>query len=186
MAAPRTRDSKTPLAETVVRTKNDLPQEARIEAISLLNSRLADAIDLQSQCKQAHWNVKGPHFIALHKLFDNVYTAAGEYVDLIAERIVQLGGVAEGTVRIAAERSTLIDYPQRLRSGDEHVAALSDALATFGRGVRMGVIELDDLGDAATVDILTEVLRGVDQWLWFVEAHQQGVPGADAEEGSGR
>ncbi len=184
--APRSRDSKTPLAETVVRTKNDLPEEARTEAIALLNSRLADALDLQSQCKQAHWNVKGPHFIALHKLFDKVYEASGEYVDLIAERIVQLGGVAEGTVRVAAERSTLIDYPLRLRSGEEHVAALSDALAAFGRNVRIGTDELDELGDPATVDILTEVLRGVDQWLWFVEAHQQLEPGADAEEDTRR
>ncbi|MEO7964598.1 MAG: DNA starvation/stationary phase protection protein Dps [Gemmatimonadaceae bacterium] len=186
MARQRTLDSKTPLAETVVSTKNDLPKDTRNEAVALLNSRLADAIDLQSQCKQAHWNVKGPHFIALHKLFDEIYEAAGEYVDLIAERVVQLGGVAEGTVRVSAQRSTLIDYPMRLRSGDEHVAALSDALSAFSRGVRMGVDALDELGDVATVDILTEILRETEKWLWFVEAHQQGVPGADTEENSSR
>ena len=182
MARSRTRSLKAPSPDIVVQTKNDLPEESRAKAITLLNARLADAMDLQSQCKQAHWNVKGPHFIALHKLFDDVYTAAGEYVDLLAERIVQLGGVAEGTVRIAAERSTLTDYPLELRSGDEHVAALSDALATFGHGMRMGVNETEELEDPGTVDILTEILRGTDEWLWFVEAHEQGAPGADREE----
>src|SRR6478735_3729966 len=84
------------------RTKNDLPEETRVEAIALLNQRLADCIDLQTQCKQAHWNVKGPQFIALHKLFDEVNEEVEDYIDLIAERIVQLGGVAEGTVRAVA------------------------------------------------------------------------------------
>lgn len=184
--ATRTRNLKTPVAETLYATKNDLPEDARAEAIALLNARLADAIDLQSQSKQAHWNVKGPQFISLHKLFDEIYSATGEYVDLLAERIVQLGGVAEGTVRVAAERSTLIDYPLRLQTGEEHVAALSDALAAFGRNIRRGTDELDDLGDPATVDILTEVLRGVDQWLWFVEAHQQGAPVTASQNGKRR
>src|SRR5712692_10278199 len=110
-------------------TKNDLPEAGRLEVIALLNQRLADGIDLQAQCKQAHWNVKGPTFIALHKLFDEINEDVEEYVDLIAERIVQLGGVAEGTARIVGQRSSLIDYPLALSTGEEHVAALSDALA---------------------------------------------------------
>src|ERR1700747_1422825 len=93
------------------KTKNDLPEGTRVKAVELLNARLADCIDLQSQTKQAHWNVKGPHFIGLHKLFDEIYEATEEYVDLIAERVVQLGGIAEGTVRVCAERSTLSEYP---------------------------------------------------------------------------
>jgi starvation-inducible DNA-binding protein len=155
-------------------TKNDIPEAARREAIRLLNQRLADAIDLQSQCKQAHWNVKGPTFIALHKLFDDVNTDVTEYVDLLAERVVQLGGIAEGTVGVVAERSALMDYPLGLSAGEEHVAALSDALAQFGRGARVGIEEMNDLRDADSADILTEISRGVDKWLWFVEAHQQG------------
>src|SRR5438128_550994 len=155
-------------------TKNDLPEAARREAIGLLNQRLADCIDLQTQCKQAHWNVKGPSFIALHKLFDEVNEAVEEYVDLIAERVVQLGGVAEGTAGVIAARSTLPDYPLVLSSGAEHVTALSDALARFGRTVRIGIDEMNDLKDADSADILTEISRGVDKWLWFVEAHQQG------------
>jgi starvation-inducible DNA-binding protein len=156
-------------------TKNDLPETTRREVIRLLNQRLADSIDLQTQCKQAHWNVKGPTFIALHKLFDEINEEVEEYVDLLAERVVQLGGIAEGTVGVAAERSTLVDYPLGLSTGAEHVAALSDALAMFGRTVRIGIEEMSDLEDAGSADILTEISRGVDKWLWFVEAHQQGA-----------
>jgi starvation-inducible DNA-binding protein len=155
-------------------TKNDLPDATRAEVVTLLNQRLADCIDLQTQCKQAHWNVKGPAFIALHKLFDEINEDVEEYVDLIAERVVQLGGIAEGTIGLVAERSTLLGYPLRLTTGAEHVAALSDALAMFGRAVRVGIDEMTDLKDAGTADILTEISRGIDKWLWFVEAHQHG------------
>jgi starvation-inducible DNA-binding protein len=152
-------------------TKNDLPEATRIEVIGLLNQRLAECIDLATQAKQAHWNVKGPSFIALHKLFDEVHEGVQEYGDLIAERIVQLGGIAEGTVAVVGERSALIDYPLALSTGPEHVAALSDALAEFGRAVRVGIDEMNDLKDAGSADILTGISRGIDKWLWFVEAH---------------
>jgi starvation-inducible DNA-binding protein len=170
-------------APRLFRTKNHLPADARAEAVTLLNQRLADCVDLQTQAKQAHWNVKGPQFYALHKLFDEVYEAIGEYVDLIAERIVQLGGVAEGTARVAAQRTTLLDYPLTLVTGEEHVAALSDVLAQFGREARIGIEEMDELGDKDSADILTEISRGLDKWLWFVEAHQQGELADASEEG---
>lgn len=157
-------------------TKNPLPAETRAEAVKLMNQRLADCIDLQSQCKQAHWNVKGPQFIALHKLFDEIYEATGEYIDLIAERVVQLGGIAEGTTRVAAQRSSLNEYPLVISSGEEHVAALSDVLAEFSGKAREAITTLEELEDPDSMDILTEVSRGVDQWLWFVEAHQQTRP----------
>lgn len=160
-------------APRLARTKNDLPAATRARLIPFLNQRLADCIDLQAQCKQAHWNVKGPNFIGLHKLFDEIYAAVAEYVDLIAERVVQLGGVAEGTLQAVGERSGLAAYPLTLTTGEQHVAALSDALAAFGRDTRAGIDEVDDLGDKDSADILTEVSRGTDQWLWFVEAHQQ-------------
>lgn len=165
----------TPEATADYSTKNDLPEGARREVVALLNQRLADCIDLQTQSKQAHWNVKGASFIALHKLFDEINAAVAEYADLLAERVVQLGGIAEGTVGVVAERSTLVDYPIGLSTGAEHVAALSDALATFGRTVRVGIEEMNELEDAGSADILTEISRGVDKWLWFVEAHQQGA-----------
>jgi starvation-inducible DNA-binding protein len=154
-------------------TKNDLPENTRVEGIGLLNQRLADCIDLQLQTKQAHWNVKGPSFIALHKLFDEVNGAVSEYADLIAERIVQLGGIAEGTVGAVSTRTGLSDYPVAKLDGAEHVAALSDGLSQFGRTARMGIEEMNELEDADSADILTEISRGIDKWLWFVEAHQQ-------------
>ena len=172
-------------APRLFRTKNDIPESTRIQVIGLLNQRLADAIDLQTQCKQAHWNVKGPSFIALHELFDDVDEAVEGYIDLIAERVVQLGGVAEGTARVVAERSSLDVYPLVLSNGLDHVEALSNALATFGRTVRLGIEEMDDLSDADSADILTEVSRGVDKYLWFVEAHQQRDPDLD-HAGNGR
>src|SRR3989449_3832266 len=178
-ASPRTAVPET-IPERRVRaparlytTKNDLPETTRVEVIELLNQRLADCIDLQTQCKQAHWTVKGPSFIGLHKLFDEVYEAVEGYVDSIAERIVQLGGIAEGTVGAVEGRSALIDYPLTLATGAEHVAALSDALSGFARAARVGIEEMQELKDADSADLLTEISRGVDKWLWFVEAHQQ-------------
>src|SRR5438876_11498832 len=168
-------ENRSRAATAAYPTKNDLPEAARGEAVALLNQRLADCIDLQTQCKQAHWNVKGPTFIALHKLFDEINEAVEEYVDLLAERVVQLGGIAEGTAGVVAERPTLVDYPLALSSGAQHGAALSDALAMFARTARLGIEEMNDLQDAGSADILTEISRGVDKWLWFVEAHQQGA-----------
>ena len=174
MATRRNTERQT-TASKLYETKNDLPESTRREVVDLLNARLADCIDLEGQCKQAHWNVKGPNFIALHELFDDIHGAVDEYADLIAERVVQLGGIAEGTVGVVAQRTTLTDYPLVLTKGSEHVAALSDALASFGRAVRIGIDEMNDLKDADSADILTEISRGIDKWLWFVEAHQQGA-----------
>jgi starvation-inducible DNA-binding protein len=152
-------------------TKNDLTELVRAEIVPLLNQRLADAIDLQLQAKQAHWNVKGPAFIALHELFDRVVEHAAGAADLLAERVVQLGGVAEGTVRIAARRSELDEYPHAIAGGSDHVAALSSAMATFGARIRRAIDEAAEQGDAASADICTEIVRGTDKLLWFVEAH---------------
>ena len=164
---------KTREEPTMYETLNDLPKPARLELNQQLNQRLADAIDLQSQLKQAHWNVKGPNFIGLHKLFDEIHVALGEYVDLLAERVVQLGGVAEGTIRVAAARSRLEEYPLAAADGTAHVEAVSRGLATFGREVRLAIDEAGELDDADTADLFTEVSRGIDKWLWFVEAHAQ-------------
>ena len=154
-------------------TKNDLPQPKRVLVVELCNARLADAIDLQTQCKQAHWNVKGPDFIALHKLFDAVNADVAAYVDLIAERAVQLGGVADGTARSVAKRSSLSEYAAKGGRGRDHVDALSSALATFGKLARHAIDQSSELADADTTDIFTEISRGTDKWLWFIEAHLQ-------------
>ena len=154
-------------------TKNDLSEDVRTKAIELLNARLADAVDLATQIKQAHWNVKGPDFIALHELFDKINEDVEDYVDDIAERAVQLGGVAEGTARMAAKRSSLDEYPQKAVDGRSHVDALSSVLAVFGKSARLAINTANDFGDLDTADLFTEFSRGIDKWLWFVEAHQQ-------------
>ncbi|MDR3607155.1 MAG: DNA starvation/stationary phase protection protein Dps [Oligoflexia bacterium] len=154
-------------------TKNSLPEKVRIQVAAFLQDHLARSIDLMLQAKVAHWNVKGPDFIALHELFDKISEDSEEYVDLIAERIVQLGGTAEGTIRIAARKSTLEEYPLKASSGKEHVQALSYTLAQYGESVRNAIDEAGKLQDADTADIFTEISRGVDKYLWFVEAHIQ-------------
>jgi len=153
-------------------SRNDLPEDARSALIELLDARLADAIDLQTQMKQAHWNVKGPTFISLHELFDKINEEVEDYVDELAERAVQLGGMVHGTVRQVASRSTLSEYPI-VKDGRQHLEAVTAALSSFGMGVRAAIDRSDELGDKDTADIFTEISRGVDKWLWFVEAHLQ-------------
>ena len=155
-------------------TKNDLSTDRRVAITQLLNDRLADLIDLQLQAKQAHWNVKGPTFIALHELFDSVYEAVGDHVDTAAERIVALGGTAEGTLGAVSKRTKLNAYPLTIANGRDHVEALSTALATVGKSVRSAIDRSNELGDADTADLFTEVSRDLDKKLWFVEAHLQG------------
>jgi starvation-inducible DNA-binding protein len=154
-------------------TKNDLSEATRVKVVELLNARLADCIDLQTQIKQAHWNVKGPNFIALHELFDKINEEVEDYVDEIAERAVQLGGIAQGTTRMVAKRSSLPEYPANTVDGRSHVEALSSALAAVGKSARQAIDIADDLSDLDTADVFTEVSRGIDKWLWFVEAHLQ-------------
>jgi starvation-inducible DNA-binding protein len=165
--------NNTEQASKMYETENDIALSRRSALIGLMNQRLADAVDLQTQMKQAHWNVKGPHFIGLHELFDQIDEAVESYVDLIAERVVQLGGIAEGTARMAAARSRLEEYPLTIASGQAHVEAVARALSTFGQEARNTIDEADGLGDADTADIFTEISRGIDKWLWFVEAHTQ-------------
>jgi starvation-inducible DNA-binding protein len=169
---------KTPiikLAEepAMYETQNNIALSRRTELNALLNQRLASALDLQGQMKQAHWNVKGPSFIGLHELFDKVDEAVEDYVDKIAERIVQLGGIAEGTVRVAAARTRLAEYPLDIAEGMAHVEAVARALSTFGAEARTTIDEANALDDADTADLFTEISRGIDKWLWFVEAHSQ-------------
>ncbi len=156
-------------------TKNDLPEKTRTRVAELLNARLADAIDLMLRAKQAHWNVKGPNFIALHELFDKVNEESEEYVDLIAERVVQLGGTAEGTLPAVARRSTLKEYPLATAAWKEHVEALAASLATFGKLARQAIVEATELQDLDTADLFTEVSRGIDKHLWLVESHLHGA-----------
>lgn len=154
------------------KTKIDIPEDARAQIVTILNARLADAIDLKSQAKQAHWNVKGMNFIALHELFDQISAAVEVHIDDLAERVTTLGGIAMGTVRVASSNSTLEEYPHEITDGGAHVEALSNALAQFGKSVRADIDRTAALGDADAADLLTGISRSTDKFLWFVEAHQ--------------
>ena len=155
------------------KTKIDLSEKTRRSVIVLLNLRLADAIDLQTQVKQAHWNVKGPQFIALHELFDKISDLVLEQIDDIAERVTSLGGIAEGTVAVAAKRSKLKNYPLNITAGKDHLFYLSTQLSVYGKAMRAEIDESDKLGDADTADLFTQISRAVDKYLWFLEAHLQ-------------
>jgi starvation-inducible DNA-binding protein len=155
-------------------THNDLPESVRKQVIALLNARLADAIDLGTQCKQAHWNVKGPNFIALHELFDEIHDRVQEHIDEIAERVVALGGTAMGTVAVVSKNTGLPAYPTDVYDGMAHVEAMAVALAGFARSVRAAIDASDEAGDAVTADLFTGIAAAVDKDLWFVEAHRQG------------
>jgi starvation-inducible DNA-binding protein len=150
-----------------------LPEEQQAKLIEIMNCRLADAIDLRLQSRQAYWNVKGPHFMSLRELFNQVAAGVEEYANLIAGRIVQLGGVAEGTAQAVAGRSALDGYRLSSVDGSGHIGALSTTLTDFGRHVRYASAQASDLLDADTAAILTEIGRGIDKWLWFVETSQQ-------------
>ena len=154
-------------------SKIDLAESTRGQTVQLLNARLADAVDLATQMKQAHWNVKGPSFIALHELFDAVHADTLMQVDNIAERITTLGGTALGTVAVAASGSGLPEYPLDIYSGADHVEAVSATLAAFGAGIRSAIAAASDAGDADTEDLFVEISRSVDKNLWLVEAHAQ-------------
>jgi starvation-inducible DNA-binding protein len=152
-------------------TRNDLPLGTRTKVVKLLNERLADAIDLGTQVKHAHWNVKGPNFIALHELFDKVAEALEDHIDTIAERATALGGVAQGTLAAVARATSLKPYPANLSEGVAHVTALAAALAAFGAKVRAAIEDSAKCADADTADLFTGVSRDIDKQLWLLEAH---------------
>ena len=152
-------------------TKNDLVVETREKVAAILQQRLVESIDLQLQSKQSHWNVKGPQFVSLHKLFDEITEQASGYTDELAERLVQLGGVAEGGAAVVAAKSGLPVIPASVRDGLAHVEALVKLSAEFGKRIRKSIDEAGALGDADTADLFTEISRGLDKSLWMLEAH---------------
>ena len=155
------------------RKNNALTEDLQVKLVEMLNRRLADAIDLQLQSRQAYWNVKGPNFMALRELFDKVAQGVEEYADLIAERIVQLGGKAEGTVHAVAGRPSLDGHWLSSADGNGHIDALSTKLTDFGKHARYASAQATELKDADTADIFMEIARSIDKWLWFVETSQQ-------------
>jgi starvation-inducible DNA-binding protein len=158
----------------IYRTANTLSENIRAKAVEMLNRHLAAAIDLHAQVKQAHWNVRGPAFIAIHELFDKVADLVEDYSDLIAERAATLGGTAEGTIEVAVDRSLLERYTLGVADEKAHLVAVTAALAKFGESARKAIDEAAAFGDQDTSDVFTEVSRGIDKQLWLVESHLHG------------
>lgn len=155
-------------------TRIDLSEDVRVQVNEILNQTLAATLDLKTQTKQAHWNVKGMDFYQLHEMFDEIATELEEYTDMVAERVTALGGVAMGTARIAAEKSILPEYALDAVLGAEHVTALADRFGAYAKHLREAIAQTDELSDADTADLYTEISRTVDKRLWFLEAHLVG------------
>ena len=155
------------------KTRIDLKADDREMLVELINQQLADTFDLMSQTKQAHWNVKGANFIALHKLFDEFADRLKDHVDTIAERATALGGTAHGTARMAAKNSRLPEYPPDAVNGQHHLTALADRYAAVAKSTREAINKADDIGDPTTADLFTQISGDLDQDLWFIEAHLQ-------------
>lgn len=165
-------DSFSGMAPKLHLSRNSLPAKTRVRVVELLNRQLATLIDLRSQSQQAHWNVRGRAFFALHRLFDEVAGLIESHIDTAAERITALGGDAQGTVRLVGAASPLPDYPAGLENDIEHVAALLERFALATAGARTAVAQAEQLGDAGTADLLTAVSRDLDKGLWLLEAHR--------------
>jgi starvation-inducible DNA-binding protein len=152
-------------------TRIDLATDVRESVVPILNQSLAATLDLKTQTKQAHWNVKGKDFYQLHELFDELAGELEEYVDMVAERVTALGGTALGTARVAADNSILKEYPLDAIDGHEHITALADRYAAYAKHVREAIDQTEAFGDADTADLYTEISRTIDKRLWFLEAH---------------
>ncbi len=152
-------------------THHDQPEPRRVALAALLNRQLADLIDLGLQARQAHWNVKGPQFAPLHALFEAISEELGELTDILAERAVMLGGIAQGTLQTVTRDSRLAPYPLDALSGPEHLWPLSAALAHAAQSTRAAIATAEESGDAGTTDVLTQLSRSLDTLLWKVESH---------------
>ena len=154
-------------------THNDTKNNAKAVSMQVLQARMADGIDLALVTKQAHWNLKGPQFIGVHEMLDGFRDELDEWNDMMAERITQLGGTARGTVQEVGRETSLKPYPTNIYAVADHVTALIERYAAVANAVREGIATTNDAGDAGTCDLLTEVSRGIDKQLWFLEAHVQ-------------
>ena len=171
MPAKPSKVTKINTSKTPFPTRVDVPADTRIALGMILNERLADFLDLERQAKQAHWNVKGPRFMPLHELFDATAALAVGWSDEIAERAVQLGCVAEGTVQAVGARSELPACPLNVSTANEWVHVVAEALAFCANAARADIAEAEAADDAVTTDLLTRITGEADKQLWFVESH---------------
>lgn len=157
----------------MAKSRNDLNDNAKKTSIGVLQAGLADSIDLYNATRHAHWNVKGPHFAALHAMFEEFYTTLATDIDEVAERLVQLGGTAMGTSQAVAGSTRAAAYPTDIKGGMDHVKALVERYALLAKEMRQGIETTDEAGDADTADILTGVSKNLDKAVWMLEAHTQ-------------
>ncbi len=162
-----------PTTSTLHKTRIDIDADARVKINKMLNQQLVDTFDLYSQAKQAHWNVKGIHFLTIHELFDKVAQDIFPFIDTLAERITTLGGVANATARMTAATSRLDAFPEGSGNAKKFLSVLADRFAHVARTTRAAISESEELGDPNTADILTAVSNQLDESLWFIEAHLQ-------------
>ncbi len=162
-------------------TKNNTKNNAKAVSMECLEARLADSLDLGLVTKQAHWNLKGPQFIGIHLMLDKFRDEQDEWTDSIAERIVQLGGTAKGTAQEVTKRTSLQPYPTDTYRIADHLAALIERYAACANAIRQNIEDTDEAGDPDTADLFTEVSRGLDKQLWFLEAHVQEPSGTFRE-----
>lgn len=151
----------------------DIENNTRKSMIALLNARLADAIDLKLAVKQAHWNIKGPGFIAIHELLDDISARVEDAYDTMAERVVQLDGHALGTTQAVAKGTKLEPYPTEAVTQEQHIDALAERFAAFAGSIREAIDDADKAGDAGTTDIFTQISRAVDKDTWFIASHNR-------------
>ncbi len=171
-------------AHRMHKTRNNLSSNAKAVSVDLLNARLADGIDLALATKQAHWNLKGPQFIGIHLMLDGFRTEQDEWNDTMAERAVQLGGTALGTTQTVNSMTRLAPYPTDTYAVADHLAALIDRFGAYANALHESIDQADEAGDADAADIFTEVSRGIDKQLWFLEAHVQ-EPTGNMRDGDG-
>lgn len=155
-------------------TSSEIPVATKVQVIELLNHTLAITVDLKTQVKHAQWNVvTGSNHEPLQEVFAEMATQLEEYIDIFAEQIKANGGLALATARVAAELSTLPEYPHHILDGFEHVMALARQLRLYTQLLLHGSEQTAKWGDFDTAQLYMEVFRVIEQRLWLLQAHLQ-------------
>ena len=143
--------------------------------VTMLNQLLAELIDYHLQVKQAHWHIRGPNFIALHEFLDKVAEQVSQTADEIAERIVQLGELAKGTLQHVQQATALPPYPVDLHDSQQHIVLLGQAITAIMQRMAQVIEHAEQVPDVVTVDILTTIVGQFAKLRWLISAHHAAV-----------